>query len=61
MEQTTDVWLLAGKLFPLLFNLMGPIGLVPGCFRGTGDRLGFRPDCRTANPAWSHAEMVPLR
>lgn len=29
MEQTTDIWLLAGKLFPLLFNLMGPIGLIP--------------------------------
>lgn len=29
MEQTTDFWLLAGKLFPLLFNMMGPIGLMP--------------------------------
>lgn len=29
MQQTTDLWLLAGKLFPLLFNLMGPIGLIP--------------------------------
>jgi multiple antibiotic resistance protein len=29
MEQTTDLWLLAGKLFPLLFNMMGPIGLIP--------------------------------
>lgn len=29
MEQTTDTWLLAGKLFPLLFNMMGPIGLIP--------------------------------
>jgi len=29
MEQTTDIWLLAGKLFPLLFNMMGPIGLIP--------------------------------
>lgn len=29
MEQTTDTWLLASKLFPLLFNMMGPIGLIP--------------------------------
>lgn len=29
MEQTTTLTLLAAKLFPLLFNLMGPIGIIP--------------------------------
>jgi multiple antibiotic resistance protein len=29
MEPTVDYSLLAAKLFPLLFNMMGPIGLIP--------------------------------
>lgn len=29
MEQTADIGLLASKLFPLMFNMMGPIGLIP--------------------------------
>ncbi len=32
MEQSTDIWLLDGKLFPLLFTMMAPIGLIPAFF-----------------------------
>jgi multiple antibiotic resistance protein len=29
MDETASLGLLAGKLFPLLFNMMGPIGVIP--------------------------------
>jgi multiple antibiotic resistance protein len=37
MEPTPDHSILAAKLFPLLFNMMGPIGLIPVFVRLTAD------------------------
>jgi multiple antibiotic resistance protein len=45
MEQTADLGVLASKLFPLLFNMMGPIGLIPA-FAALS--AGMSEDDRTA-------------
>ena len=37
MEETMSLGQAAGKLFPLLFNMMGPIGLIPVFVRLTAD------------------------
>lgn len=50
MDQTTDVWLLGGKLFPLLFNMMGPIGLIPA-FAALTAKMGEPDRSAMANRA----------
>jgi multiple antibiotic resistance protein len=50
MVETTGLGMLAAKLFPLLFNMMGPIGLIPA-FAALTAKLGEEDRRMMANRA----------
>lgn len=57
MQATADLGLLAAKLFPLLFNLMGPIGVIPA-FAALTTGVGIEDRRMMANRAALFAFFV---
>lgn len=57
METSADIGRLAAQLFPLLFNLMGPIGVIPA-FAAMTDNVSLADRRMMANRAAAYAFIV---